>query len=155
MFVGIRIISPWPQAPVTGLTVTEDTAPWLFVMWWRVTRASTPVKSSIPREKPVAPAHWNFQVIMLHLSTQLVIPRFLRVSHLVTTAFLLIILGTKAKKDSSVDSDYSPFARRFSRDSTKSDHEGKALLCHVDLCKIFFDPFQIFHAGYFNHKTTN
>nr|XP_022325334.1 titin-like isoform X5 [Crassostrea virginica] len=31
--------------------------------------------------------------------------------------------STKTKKDSSVDSDYSPFARRFSRDSTKSDHE--------------------------------
>ncbi|XP_062595919.1 titin-like isoform X3 [Saccostrea cucullata] len=31
--------------------------------------------------------------------------------------------STKMKKDSSVDGEYSPFARRFSRDSTKSDHE--------------------------------
>ena len=67
--------------------------------------------------------------------------------------FSFIMLGTKAKKDSSVDSDYSPFARRFSRDSTKSDHEGKALLCNLDSCKIYIS-FIIF-PGHFNHKTSN
>lgn len=69
--------------------------------------------------------------------------------------FLYSFIGSKSKKDSSVDSDYSPFARRFSRDSTKSDHEGIKQWALLQYMYMYFPFLTCFMSQSSNLKCVN